>query len=156
MIEIINKPLLLHLVGYLYYWQMGINSVFKGLILITVIYLSLSLSISVGRPLTLLSVFFYLVILFTVIRITDLCYLRIFWKCVFLLTLLYSFKFRPGVFLHDYYSVKLTVGSRNLMCTTSSFSFLPLFFFLSAQFSVQYFIIPYRVLWEFRTLPDTF
>ena len=29
--EIINKPLLLHLVGYLYYWQMGYNSVFKGL-----------------------------------------------------------------------------------------------------------------------------
>jgi len=27
----INKPLLLHLVGYLYYWQMGFNSVFKGL-----------------------------------------------------------------------------------------------------------------------------
>jgi len=23
---------LLHLVGYLYYWQMGFNSVFKGLI----------------------------------------------------------------------------------------------------------------------------
>ena len=32
MIEIINKPLFLHLVGYLYYWQMGFNSVFKGLI----------------------------------------------------------------------------------------------------------------------------
>ena len=32
MIEIINKPLLLHLIGYLYYWQMGFNSVFKGLI----------------------------------------------------------------------------------------------------------------------------
>ena len=31
MIEIINKPLLLYLVGYLYYWQMGFNSVFKGL-----------------------------------------------------------------------------------------------------------------------------
>jgi len=31
LIEIINKPLLLHLVGYLYYWQMGFNSVFKGL-----------------------------------------------------------------------------------------------------------------------------
>jgi len=31
LIEIINKPLLLHLVGYLYYWQIGINSVFKGL-----------------------------------------------------------------------------------------------------------------------------
>ena len=31
MIEIINKLLLLHLVGYLYYWQMGFNSVFKGL-----------------------------------------------------------------------------------------------------------------------------
>jgi NDP-sugar pyrophosphorylase family protein len=30
LIEIINKPLLLHLVGYLYYWQMGFNSVFKG------------------------------------------------------------------------------------------------------------------------------
>ena len=27
----INKPLLLHLVSYLYYWQMGFNSVFKGL-----------------------------------------------------------------------------------------------------------------------------
>ena len=32
LIEIINKPLLLHLVGYLYYWQMGFNSVFKGTI----------------------------------------------------------------------------------------------------------------------------
>ena len=32
LIEIINKPLLLHLVGYLYYWKMGFNSVFKGLI----------------------------------------------------------------------------------------------------------------------------
>jgi len=31
LIEIINKPLLLHVVGYLYYWQMGFNSVFKGL-----------------------------------------------------------------------------------------------------------------------------
>ena len=31
LIEIINKPLLLHLVGYLYYWQVGFNSVFKGL-----------------------------------------------------------------------------------------------------------------------------
>ena len=31
MIEIINKPLLLHLVGYLYYWQMEFNSVFQGL-----------------------------------------------------------------------------------------------------------------------------
>ena len=31
LIEIINKPLLLHLVGCLYYWQMGFNSVFKGL-----------------------------------------------------------------------------------------------------------------------------
>ena len=31
LIEIINKPLLLHLVGYLYYWQMGFNSVFEGL-----------------------------------------------------------------------------------------------------------------------------
>ena len=36
LIEIINKPLLLHLVGYLYYWQMGYNSVFKGLILLHV------------------------------------------------------------------------------------------------------------------------
>jgi len=26
---------LLHLVGYLYYWQMGFNSVFKGLSTIT-------------------------------------------------------------------------------------------------------------------------
>jgi len=32
LIEIINKQLLLQLVGYLYYWQMGFNSVFKGLI----------------------------------------------------------------------------------------------------------------------------
>ena len=31
LIEIINKPLLLHLVVYLYYRQMGFNSVFKGL-----------------------------------------------------------------------------------------------------------------------------
>jgi hypothetical protein len=31
LLEIINKPLLLHLVGYLYCWQMGFNSVFKGL-----------------------------------------------------------------------------------------------------------------------------
>ena len=33
LIEIINKPLLLHLVGYLYYWQMGFNSVFKWLLI---------------------------------------------------------------------------------------------------------------------------
>ena len=32
LIEIINKQLLLQLVGYLCYWQMGFNSVFKGLI----------------------------------------------------------------------------------------------------------------------------
>ena len=32
LIEIINQPLLLHLVGYLYYWQMGFYLVFKGLI----------------------------------------------------------------------------------------------------------------------------
>ena len=31
MIEIINKQLLLQLVDYLCYWQMGFNSVFKGL-----------------------------------------------------------------------------------------------------------------------------
>jgi len=31
LIEIINKQLLLQLVGYLCYWQMGFNSVFKGL-----------------------------------------------------------------------------------------------------------------------------
>ena len=31
LIEIINKPLLFHLVVYLYYWQMGFNSVFLGL-----------------------------------------------------------------------------------------------------------------------------
>jgi hypothetical protein len=31
LIEIINKPLFLHLVGYLYYWQKGFNFVFKGL-----------------------------------------------------------------------------------------------------------------------------
>ena len=37
LIEIINKPLLLHLVGYLYYWQMGFNSVFKGLIMCAVL-----------------------------------------------------------------------------------------------------------------------
>jgi hypothetical protein len=34
LIEIINKTLLLHVVGYLYYWQMGFNSVFKGLTLL--------------------------------------------------------------------------------------------------------------------------
>jgi len=32
LIEIINKQLLLQLVGYLCYWQMGFNSAFKGLI----------------------------------------------------------------------------------------------------------------------------
>jgi len=31
LIEIINKQLLLQLVGYLCYWQMGFNSMFKGL-----------------------------------------------------------------------------------------------------------------------------
>jgi len=31
LIEINNKQLLLQLVGYLCYWQMGFNSVFKGL-----------------------------------------------------------------------------------------------------------------------------
>ena len=30
LIEIINKPLLLHLVGYLYYWQMGLTRCLKG------------------------------------------------------------------------------------------------------------------------------
>jgi len=40
LIEIINKPLLLHLVGYLYYWQMGFNSVFKGLSMRVVTHLS--------------------------------------------------------------------------------------------------------------------
>jgi len=35
LIEIINKQLLLQLVGYLCYWQMGFNSVFKGLIMRT-------------------------------------------------------------------------------------------------------------------------
>jgi len=35
--EIINKPLFLHLVGYLYYWQMGFNSVFKGLNRISIV-----------------------------------------------------------------------------------------------------------------------
>jgi len=34
LIEIINKQLLLQLVGYLCYWQMGFNSVFKGLNLV--------------------------------------------------------------------------------------------------------------------------
>jgi len=34
LIEIINKKLLLQLVGYLCYWQMGFNSVFKGLIVL--------------------------------------------------------------------------------------------------------------------------
>ena len=38
LIEIINKPLLLHLVGYLYYWQMEFNSVFKGLNIIELSY----------------------------------------------------------------------------------------------------------------------
>jgi len=33
LIEIINKQLLLQLVGYLCYWQMGFNSVFKGLMI---------------------------------------------------------------------------------------------------------------------------
>ena len=37
LIEIINKPLLLRLVGYLYYWQMGFNSVFKGLSIGTIV-----------------------------------------------------------------------------------------------------------------------
>jgi len=37
LIEIINKQLLLQLVGYLCYWQMGFNSVFKGLM---VLYIS--------------------------------------------------------------------------------------------------------------------
>jgi len=27
----------LHLVGYLYYWQMGFNSVFKGLIILIIL-----------------------------------------------------------------------------------------------------------------------
>jgi len=42
LIEIINKQLLLQLVGYLCYWQMGFNSVFKGLI-------SSSLTVSVTQ-----------------------------------------------------------------------------------------------------------
>ena len=39
LIEIINKPLLLQLVGYLYYWQMGFNSVSKGLINLAIRFL---------------------------------------------------------------------------------------------------------------------
>jgi len=46
MIEIINKPLLLYLVGYLYYWQMGFNSVFKGLNELHVVPLIISLLLS--------------------------------------------------------------------------------------------------------------
>jgi len=50
LIEIINKQLLLQLVGYLCYWQMGFNSVFKGLswliaktkIILTELYVFLS------------------------------------------------------------------------------------------------------------------
>ena len=38
MIEIINKELLLQLVGYLCYWQMGFNSVFKGLKVVDDLY----------------------------------------------------------------------------------------------------------------------
>ena len=38
LIEIINKLLLLHQVGYLYNWQMGFNSVFKGLSIRTLCY----------------------------------------------------------------------------------------------------------------------
>jgi len=45
LIEIINKPLLLHLVGYLYYWQMGFNSVFKELSMFKIISHSVLLSI---------------------------------------------------------------------------------------------------------------
>ena len=44
MIEIINKPLLFHLVGYLYYRQMGFNSVFKGLT-----WLLLSIKVQIRR-----------------------------------------------------------------------------------------------------------
>jgi len=47
LIEIINKPLLLHLVGYLYYLQMEFNSVFKGLIkLETTLFYFLQISIT--------------------------------------------------------------------------------------------------------------
>jgi len=43
LIEIINKQLLLQLVGYLCYWQMGFNSVFKGLKLVRTLVSSISL-----------------------------------------------------------------------------------------------------------------
>jgi len=36
LIEIINKQLLLQLVGYLCYWEMGFNSVFKGLNIVSI------------------------------------------------------------------------------------------------------------------------
>jgi len=39
LIEIINKQLLLQLVGYLCYWQMGFNSVFKGLNKLCILWL---------------------------------------------------------------------------------------------------------------------
>jgi len=45
LIEIINKQLLLQLVGYLCYWQMGFNSVFKGLIYLGN-FLSLTLEVT--------------------------------------------------------------------------------------------------------------
>jgi len=44
LIEIINKQLLLQLVGYLCYWQMGFNSVFKGLSMHAVVFSVLHMS----------------------------------------------------------------------------------------------------------------
>jgi len=48
LIEIINKQLLLQLVGYLCYWQMGFNSVFKGLRAVLILSYHLRLGLPSG------------------------------------------------------------------------------------------------------------
>ena len=50
LIEIINKPLLLHLDGYLYYWKMGFNSVFKGLIALVIRFCMVSCAVVDQSP----------------------------------------------------------------------------------------------------------
>jgi len=55
LIEIINKQLLLQLVGYLCYWQMGFNSVFKGLNLQTSVVCWASVNFMLFTPCILIT-----------------------------------------------------------------------------------------------------
>jgi len=53
LIEIISKQLLLQLVGYLCYWQMGFNSVFKGLNVVAKLSALQKVRKFIGLPVTI-------------------------------------------------------------------------------------------------------